>query len=119
MGLVEVFDDRERLGQGVLAVDQRRYELLRIQSPVLRAGLLPAVAGEMNVLLLGDDSLQVERDAHPIGRGAAEISEELHGRKGGDFRCNDSALGPIAWPPPRRAALAAAQTVSELTTAAE
>ena len=59
---------------------ERRHALLRIDRAEFLAPLPAAVAGQMHRRLLVGQLLQVERDAHPIGRGRAEIAIEFHGR---------------------------------------
>ena len=52
---------------------------LRIDGAEFLAPLPAAVAREMHRLMIIGQLLQIERDAHPIGRRRAEISIKLHG----------------------------------------
>src|SRR5712692_2542912 len=74
--LLEVFDDRHRLRDPVLAVLQRRDSPHRVDP---RIALAQVVAGaQIEDLGLVRKSLQVQRDPHPERRGRAHGFVELH-----------------------------------------
>ena len=80
MGLVEIFDDGERLGEHFAGVElQRRHPHLRIDRAILGLEIVPAFLLQMDRDRLVGQPLEVERDAHAIGGGRAEIGVELHG----------------------------------------
>ena len=77
MGLVQPFDDGERLGEdGPGIVLQRRNEPLRIDREIGRGALL--ALAEMVRQVLSRERLEIERDPDPVCRGTAEIAMQLH-----------------------------------------
>src|SRR5258707_15664925 len=77
MGLVEIFDDCERLREDLPILVERRDETLRVHREIGRRALV--VAAQMDEGPLIGQAFQVERDADAKGgRGAKEIVE-LHG----------------------------------------
>ena len=79
VGLIEILEDRERLGQHRVAIDQHRHQLLRIERAEFGAELLAAALGEMDEMApLGREALEIEADAHAKARGRAEVIVELH-----------------------------------------
>ncbi len=108
MGLVEIFDDRQRLGQNLAAGKlERRDALLRIERAEFRLVLRAAVLGQMNGCHLIRQTLEIERDTHAIGGGRAEISIELHGRASGVDGDGGNLAGaePVGEPPLGRLSL--------------
>src|SRR5260370_243930 len=98
LGLVEIFDDGERLNQHFAIVDlQRRHQALRLQREIIRPALL--VLAQMDRRLLVTNALEIERDPHAKGGGGAEIAVELHG---GSVLW--VAVDPVSPPGPRRQA---------------
>src|SRR5262249_4577230 len=78
MALFEVFDDRERLRQHAAVVFERRQQRLGVFRDVGGGQVLAAAAPPTNRPRLGSAALQIERDAHAIGRRAVKKSIELH-----------------------------------------
>ena len=79
MGLVEIFDDGERLDQHLACRrDQRRHAHLRIDRAEFRPPVVAAVLDQMDRHGLVGDALEIERDAHAVGGRRAEIGIELH-----------------------------------------
>jgi hypothetical protein len=77
IGLVQPFDDRERLGEhGSGIVFERRHQALWVDGEIGRRALL-ALAQVMREVL-GPHPLEIERDPDPVGRGTAEIAVQLH-----------------------------------------
>ena len=77
MGLVQPFDDGERLGQRRAVVTlQRRHQPLRVDREIGGRALF-ALAKVMRQVI-GRQSLEVQRDPDPVCRGAAEIAMQLH-----------------------------------------
>ena len=79
MDLVEIFDDRQRLGEGPVPGLQRRHGAERTQRAVGGLVLLAAVTQQMDRHRFIGQALQVERDAHPVGGGTAETGAGQHG----------------------------------------
>ena len=79
MRFLEIFDDRERLLQRGVAVDQRRHDRIRIHRAVCVLQLLAAVAQHVHRDGFVRQLLQVQGDPHAVRRGTAEIAVELHG----------------------------------------
>jgi len=76
---VEIFDDRERLREHLAGIEsQRRHAHLRVDRAILRFLVEAALLLQVNRHHLGAQSLEVERDTHPIRRGRAKIGIELH-----------------------------------------
>jgi hypothetical protein len=65
--LVQVFHDRQRLGQHPIAVKQAGDQLLRVHLLKFRRMLFATVANQMHRMRLVRQLLQVQRDTHPIG----------------------------------------------------
>src|ERR1700704_1511903 len=79
VGLVEIFDDRQRLEQDrSVAIEQRRKRHHGIDRAVVGLALLPLHQVHVDDLV-GRHALEVERDADPIGRERAPERIELHG----------------------------------------
>jgi len=76
--LVEVFDDRHRLGQRNAVVLEGRHQAARIDLAVFLLALLAAVLEQVHRHRVVGQALQVQRDPHPVGCRAAEIRVELH-----------------------------------------
>jgi hypothetical protein len=72
--LVEIDHDREALGQPVPVDLEHRHQALRIERAIV-VGLLLAVA-QVDRAAFVIDALEVERDAHAVGGGRAEIIVE-------------------------------------------
>src|ERR1700704_3409604 len=80
MGLIEIFDDRQRLEQDrPVAVDQRRERHHGIDRTVGGLALLPLHQVHVDDLV-GRHALEVERDADPIGGERTPERIEFHGR---------------------------------------
>src|SRR4051812_11162129 len=79
MGLIEQFDDRERLDQrGAAAVLQRRNQALGVEREITGRALFALAEVMRQMLCL--EPLEVQRDPDAIGRAAAEITVQLdHG----------------------------------------
>src|SRR5262249_51260056 len=79
MHLVEIFDDGERLNEHVTGIElQRRHAHLRVDRAVFRLPVEAALLLQVNGDHLAAQALEVERDAHPVGRGRAKIGIKLH-----------------------------------------
>lgn len=82
IGLIEVFDDSKGLRQDSditgLRVDQGRHQCGRIEATVFGCMLLAAVAKQVYRNDFVRQFLQVQRNAHPIGRRTAEVAVEFH-----------------------------------------
>src|SRR5438270_1127781 len=113
--LVEIFEDRQRLDQGVAVRLQRRHQPLRIDRK--KAGFPLVATAQMDERALVVESFEVQRDAHAKRGGGAEIAVKLHA----------GALSPSRGPAPRnysaaavagRAALKGVQSRSFRTVAA-
>src|SRR6266542_5028783 len=79
VGLVEIFYDGERLGEHFTRVErERRHAHQRIDRAKLGLAVDPALLLEVNRDHVVAEALEVERDAHPVGGGRAEIRIELH-----------------------------------------
>ena len=71
-GLVEILDDRHRLGHNrPVVVDQYRHEPLRVELEEFLRKLI--LAPQMDEYPLRIERLEVERDAHPEGAGRAIV----------------------------------------------
>src|SRR6185437_111592 len=68
--------DRHRLRDEMAVMDQRRYQLLRVDRLVVRGVLLAAIAQQMDEAQLRLDPLQVQRDAGAERGGGTEIAVE-------------------------------------------
>ena len=92
MRFLEILDDRERLREHVVAIDERRHDAVRIHRAIFGLELLRRrrAADERRVLVI--EPLQIQRDAHAIRRRTAEIAVELHV----PCRCSDHAHGKFA-----------------------
>src|SRR5216684_62487 len=79
--LLEIIDDGQRLGEHFAAGNgERRHPHLRVDAAVFGAPLLAACLREVDGQDLVAQSLEIERDAHPVGGGGAKIRIELqHG----------------------------------------
>jgi hypothetical protein len=79
MHLIEIFDDRERLNEHVAGIElQRRHAHLRVDRAVFRLLVEAALLEQVDRDHLAAQALEVERDAHPVGRRRAKIGIELH-----------------------------------------
>src|SRR5215472_7225659 len=79
MRFVEIFDDGKRLDQRVaVRGDQDRYAHLRIDRAKLRQLVMAAILDQMNRRCVVADALQIERNAHAVGRRGAEKGIKLH-----------------------------------------
>src|SRR5215471_8807676 len=79
MRFVEIFDDGERLDQNVAALgDQDRYAHLRIDRAELRQFVVAAILDQMNRRRVVADALQIQRNAHAVGRRGAEKGIKFH-----------------------------------------
>ena len=77
MGLVEPFDDGERLGQHRAIIEfQCRHQPLRIEREISGVALL--AMAQMMRDVLDVDAFEIERDAHAPGGRTAEIAMQLH-----------------------------------------
>src|SRR5579864_233631 len=77
--LIEIFDDGERLQQTLAARRlQHRHPHLRVDGAEFRPLVVAAVLDQMNRHRLVGNALEIERDAHAIGRRRAEIGIEFH-----------------------------------------
>src|SRR5437899_5056122 len=76
VNLIEVFDDRERLGHKAPAVLERRNQALGVDRFVARFEVL--AFGQTHARVLVRQALVVERDAHAERRRGAKESVELH-----------------------------------------
>src|SRR5512145_1232487 len=76
MRLVQVFDDRERLGQFEPVGKQSRQKALRVFAGVFRLSVL--AFGEMNEHGLVGEAFQIERNADTKRGGAAKVRVQLH-----------------------------------------
>src|SRR6478609_9400577 len=77
MGLVEPFDDGERLGQHrARIILQRRDQPLRIDREISGRALF--ALAKMMRQVLGAQALEIERDPDPVGSAAAEIAVQPH-----------------------------------------
>ena len=80
MDLVEIFDDRQRLDQNLtIGQFERRHPHLWIDRAKFRLALMAAFLGEMDGHDLIGQAFEIERDAHAVGGGRAEIGIELQG----------------------------------------
>ena len=64
-----------RAGMKTLVLE-RRHQSLRVQLEVALEAVLAATAQQVLRHLLAGEPLQVERDAHPVGRGTAEVGKQ-------------------------------------------
>src|SRR5215471_4895694 len=79
MDFVEIFDDRERLNEHVAGIElQGRQAHLRIDRAIFRFLVEAALLLQVDRNHLAAQALEVERDAHPIGRRRAKIGIKLH-----------------------------------------
>src|SRR5687768_5017701 len=77
MQLLEILDDRHRLGEPAAVVElERGHERLGVHRAVGRLAMLPL--RQVDEARLVGEPLQVERDAHAKGGGAAEVRVQLH-----------------------------------------
>ncbi len=78
MGLVQVLQDRQGLGERRSPVGQHRNQGLRIQGLEWGCKLPSPFPGQMNEFSIVGDILEVERDADAKACRGAEISVKLH-----------------------------------------
>src|SRR5579864_5407915 len=76
MRLVEIFDDRERLGENLAIVDQGRHQPLRVEPQIIWRKLV--VFPQMDEFLLIGESLEIERNSRSKCCRGAEIAVEFH-----------------------------------------
>ena len=81
MRLLEILDDGQRLGQRARLVLQRRHQRLRIELAIDGAKLLAAALAADAPAISPIELLQLQRDAHAIGGGRAEIAVEASSRR--------------------------------------
>jgi hypothetical protein len=63
VGLLDPLQDRRRLGQDCPVIEfQRWHTRLRVDRPVVRLQMFPAIAYQMHLVTLIDQPFQVERD---------------------------------------------------------
>src|SRR5581483_8857650 len=74
--LVEIFDDGQRLADGVAVVDERGDQLLRVDGLVRFFVLAAAALQQMHEFVMRPDALEVQRDSRAIGGGRTEIGVE-------------------------------------------
>src|SRR5271166_5585805 len=80
MHLIEIFDDGKRLNEHIAAIElERGHPHLRVDGAKLRLPVESAFLLQVDGDHVGDEALEVERDANPIGRGRAKIGVERHG----------------------------------------
>src|SRR5260370_20644249 len=77
MRLVEIFDDRQRLRQQLVANLERRHQSLRVDPEKLRFGLVVPAQVDEGVLVI--ELFEIEGDAHAKRGGGPKIAVELHG----------------------------------------
>ena len=75
--LVEIFEDRQRLKQLHIAIDQGRHDHLRVERLVLRPELVALLQMQKGIVMR--QPLQVQRDPHPETRLRSVIGIKLHG----------------------------------------
>src|SRR5260370_15218098 len=92
MRLVEIFDDRQRLRQQLVANLERRHQSLRVDPEKLGSGLVAPAQVDEGVLVI--ELFQIEGDAHAKRGGGSKIAVELHGR-----RPSQTAVGRDVTPP--------------------
>ena len=79
MDLVEVFDDGERLGEHLTGVEgKRRHAHQRVDGAEFRPLVASAILLKMDRDRLVTEALEVECNAHAIGRGRAEERIKRH-----------------------------------------
>jgi len=92
MGFLEIFHDRQRLGQdGPIVENERRNQLLRVESGVVRRKLLALAQVPRRVL--DRNALEVQGNAHAKRRRGSEIADELHDRLRG--HCSTAQPGGV------------------------
>src|SRR5260370_42541808 len=78
MRLVEIFDDRQRLRQQLVANLERRHQSLRVDPEKLGSGLVAPAQVDEGVLVI--ELFEIEGDAHAKRGGGSKIAVELHGK---------------------------------------
>src|SRR5882757_6124764 len=78
MRLVQVFDDRQRLGDRRAVVYERGDESLWVDGEEFRSAVCRSRGPQVDVGGLVGDTLEVEGDTRSKCRGATEVSVELH-----------------------------------------
>ena len=81
MRLLEILDDRERLRERRVAVLEHRHQARGLRCANWSRELLAAAAQQVHGYRGVVEPLEIERDAHAIGRGAAEIGVQTHAMK--------------------------------------
>ncbi len=77
--IVEILDDRQRLGQHLAAGEfKRRHPLMRIDRHKFRLALLAAVLDQMDGNRLIGQAFEIECNPHAVGGGRAEIGIKFH-----------------------------------------
>src|SRR6266581_3989115 len=77
--LVEVFDDRQRLDQHLVADFERRHQALRVDATKVGSGLVAPAQVDEGVLVI--ELLEIEGDAHAKRGGGSKITVEFHDRR--------------------------------------
>src|SRR5258705_53917 len=94
MGLVEIFDDRQRLREQLFADLERRHQALRVDAEKLGFGLV--AAAQMNEGVLVIELFEIEGDAHAKRGGGSKIAVELHGRRPWKIRFGGDVTPPAS-----------------------
>src|SRR5690625_6478899 len=78
----QIFQNRDRLVQNDITIDQRGNQPGRVQRQVVGPGLLSTVAKQMNRDDVSVLALQVQGNTHAPGRRAAKVTVQFHWRSG-------------------------------------
>src|SRR3954454_15204978 len=78
MGLVEIFNNRQRLDQPFSVDFQRRHQALRVDAEEFRTALVAPPQMHRDTLVI--QLFEIERDAHAERGGRTEIAVQLHAR---------------------------------------
>ena len=74
LDLIEVFDDRKRLGDDAAGVLERWHQPLRVKSAIGRRIVLPAIPEEVHLHRLIGEPLEIEGNSAAVGGGGAEVA---------------------------------------------
>src|SRR5581483_8650288 len=78
MGLFQIFNDREGLGESMVPIHQRRHQGLWINGDKRGRELLAATSQQVHAGKLVRQALQIERDPRPERGRADRITIEFH-----------------------------------------
>src|SRR6201987_2275483 len=100
MCLLQVLENGEGLRERVLTVHQHRDETKGVECPELARVLRAPRRAQIHDFGLPGDALEAERDAHAVGRRAAEVAVQLHDPLGGAMVLRSTSSPSM--PPSRR-----------------